>query len=82
MRTLEEKIGDSVRKYFLEPNPIEDGAKVRAVVADAMYFCAKEIGYESMEAARRALLPLAESTVNFVARHNAGRRASDGERNR
>jgi hypothetical protein len=68
MQTLEEKLTASVRKYFLEPNPIEDGNRVRAVVQDAMRLCAKELGYESMEDARRALLPPRESTAAFVAR--------------
>lgn len=79
MQTLDERLTAMVRKYFLEPNPLEDSARVLAVVADAKYMCAKELGYESMEHARKALLPPAESTLSFVARHNAGRRRDDAE---
>lgn len=68
MMTLEEKLIASVRKYFLEPNPIEDGNRVKAVVQDAMRICAEELGYKDMEAARIALLPPKESTVAFAAR--------------
>ena len=82
MQTLEEKLAASVRKYFLEPNPIEDSKRVLAVVQDAMRLCAEELGYKDMAAARTALLPPSRSTLSFVERHNLGRRIDDEDKQR
>lgn len=82
MSTLEEKLTVSIRKYFIEPNPIEDSNRVRAVVQDVLRLCGEELGYSDMNAARRALLPPSESTKSFVERHNAAvaRRRDDSKR--
>lgn len=74
---LRERLEAMAHKYAFECGAnLTREEIVRSIAADAMWMCAKELGYDSMEAARTALFPARKS---FTEQLNLGRRRIDLE---